>query len=398
MNLRGSFLLLALGAGLLAAPGTDSSTETYAQILADYTAALSAFQRAEKTATTPEEKRKTFTERYPHARLYAPRFFRVAQRTPDSPDAVEALAWVISHPVELAAPESALRGQALDLLLKQHRKDTRLGRLCTGLVFTIDADSEKFLREVYAKAPANATQARAAASLAHNLKYRARLIRSLSDDAEMRKEYIKTYGKEAIAALTERDVTALLRESRKLFTQVRDDFGELKHPTHGTLGRLAETHLASIDRPVRLDEPAPEISGTDLNGKALKLSDFRGKVVLLDFGGYSISASHSALEYQRSLVKRLAGKPFVLLGVSCDPDREKAAKQMATEGTAWRVWWDGGHVGGPIATRWEVDTWPTLYLVDARGVVRNVSLGWPDRKSADETIDEMVAEALKANR
>jgi hypothetical protein len=34
-----------------------------------------------------------------------------------------------------------------------------------------------------------------------------------------------------------------------------------------------------------VDRPAPEIIGKDLDGKPMKLSDFRGKVVMLDFWG-----------------------------------------------------------------------------------------------------------------
>jgi hypothetical protein len=36
----------------------------------------------------------------------------------------------------------------------------------------------------------------------------------------------------------------------------------------------------------RAGKPAPEIEGTDLDGKSFKLSDYRGKVVLLDFWGH----------------------------------------------------------------------------------------------------------------
>ena len=59
------------------------------------------------------------------------------------------------------------------------------------------------------------------------------------------------------------------------------------------------------------------------------------------------------------------------------------------------MWYDGGGTAGPIATRWEVDTWPTLFLIDAKGVVRSIYEGWPDAKALDTEIDKLLAEAAK---
>jgi hypothetical protein len=75
------------------------------------------------------------------------------------------------------------------------------------------------------------------------------------------------------------------------------------------------------------------------------------------------------MPHERSLVKRLEGKPFALLGVNSDMDREAFKKRVAKEGITWRSWWDGSTTG-PIASKWNVDLWPTLYLLDAKGVIR----------------------------
>jgi hypothetical protein len=100
--------------------------------------------------------------------------------------------------------------------------------------------------------------------------------------------------------------------------------------------------------------------------------------------------------HERSLVKRLDGKPFVLLGVNSDEDKDKLREAMAKENITWRSWWDGGNTSGPIATRWNVQGWPTLYLIDAKGVIRHVN---PDRREAelDKLIDTLVKEAEGAN-
>jgi hypothetical protein len=58
----------------------------------------------------------------------------------------------------------------------------------------------------------------------------------------------------------------------------------------------------------------------------------------------------------------------VLLGVNSDEDRDKARAALARHGSEKRSWWDGN--SGPIAARWRVSGWPTIYILDAAGVVR----------------------------
>ena len=104
--------------------------------------------------------------------------------------------------------------------------------------------------------------------------------------------------------------------------------------------------------------------------------------------------------HERSLVKRLADKPFVLLGVNSDKDREKVKEENEKEQITWRSFFDGGSTGGPIATQYSVQGWPTLYVIDAKGVIRHKWLGSPGGEVLDEAIEKLVkdAEAGAANR
>jgi hypothetical protein len=103
--------------------------------------------------------------------------------------------------------------------------------------------------------------------------------------------------------------------------------------------------------------------------------------------------------HERSLVKRLEGKPFVLIGVNSDQDRAQLKKVLDKEKITWRSFWNGGGTGGPISTRWDVQGWPTLYIIDAKGVIRHMQYGSPDSpdeyKKFDEEIDKLVAETEK---
>jgi peroxiredoxin len=153
--------------------------------------------------------------------------------------------------------------------------------------------------------------------------------------------------------------------------------------------------IEALRHPTAVGEPAPEIEGEDIDGKKFKLSDLHGKVVLLDFWGNWSPPCRALFTYERSLVKRLQGKPFVLIGVNSDQDRAELKKALEKEGIPWRSFWNGGSPFGPISTRWDVAGWPTLFVIDAKGVLRHKHVGSPREKVLDEEIDKLIAEVKK---
>jgi hypothetical protein len=71
-------------------------------------------------------------------------------------------------------------------------------------------------------------------------------------------------------------------EAEALFVRATRDYGDLKMPGGETVVEKAEPELFGIRR-LTVDKEAPEIEGADQDGVRFKLSDYRGKVVLLDF-------------------------------------------------------------------------------------------------------------------
>ena len=99
--------------------------------------------------------------------------------------------------------------------------------------------------------------------------------------------------------------------------------------------------------------------------------------------------------HERSLVQAMENKPFVLLGVNSDKTRDVAKKAIEREKLTWRSFWNGGSTSGPISTKWNVRGWPTLYVLDHKGVIRHKWLGSPGDKVLDEAIEKLVKEAEK---
>ena len=92
------------------------------------------------------------------------------------------------------------------------------------------------------------------------------------------------------------------------------------------------------------------------------------------------------LPHEKALVERLKDKPFALLGINSDGDAEEVNEMLAEQGITWRQAIDGS-TEGPLATRWNVNGWPTIYVLDAEGKIRF-------RDVRDEEMEKAVNELL----
>jgi thiol-disulfide isomerase/thioredoxin len=135
--------------------------------------------------------------------------------------------------------------------------------------------------------------------------------------------------------------------------------------------------------------PAPEIDGTDMDGKPLRLSDYKGKVVVLVFWGTWCGPCMALVPQERDLVARLKGQPFAFLGVDCNDDRETAREAMAREGMTWPSWYDGGANRGPIAERYHVRAYPSIFVIDAKGIIRARNPFRVDQDLVDKLLEQM---------
>jgi len=96
-------------------------------------------------------------------------------------------------------------------------------------------------------------------------------------------------------------------------------------------------------------------------------------------------------DHERSLVKKYRDRPFVLVGVNTDQDAAALKHVQEERGITWRSFADGPP-RGPIATAWKIQGFPTMYLIDAQGVIRYSHLGPPPADELDGQIDRLVKE------
>ena len=105
--------------------------------------------------------------------------------------------------------------------------------------------------------------------------------------------YENAYGADYVARLRQADPAELLTAAESLFQRVVDEFADVSGDLvlngrtlpRGTLGEQAAPALFEMQN-LSVGKTAPEIASEDIEGVPFKLSDYRGKVVMLDFWGH----------------------------------------------------------------------------------------------------------------
>jgi thiol-disulfide isomerase/thioredoxin len=190
------------------------------------------------------------------------------------------------------------------------------------------------------------------------------------------------------------ELEALLKEpapisnGKPLTAERRRGIEESLARRNKTLGKEAEDRLDALLN-LAVGKPAPEIEGVDIDGKPLKLTDYRGKVVMLVFWGSWCSPCMALVPHERDLAIRLKGQPFALLGVACEDNKDSARQAMARERMTWPNWFDGAPLTGAIVKRYHIRTYPTVFVLDAKGVIRHKSAFGT---GLDDVVDKLLAE------
>jgi hypothetical protein len=92
--------------------------------------------------------------------------------------------------------------------------------------------------------------------------------------------------------------------------------------------------------------------------------------------------------HERSLVKKLSGRPFALLGVNTDDDRARVQEIVRAKELNWRSFYDGPD--GPICQQYHIQAFPTVFLIDHEGVIRYKRLGPPPAEELDRRLEELL--------
>ncbi len=416
----------------------------------EFDAARQSLSEAMEKLPTDKEQMQYYSRHDPDVAAYARRMIDLASTDPTNPASRDAFLWVIHHPnlSDDAGPYGDEFARAALLLTRHFGNDSEAVRIGLGLDNVLTPRRDDLLFCFYASAKDHEPMGLARLALGgyllrmadfaqgarKNLPRQTYRFEAYDENGDLREiELVEPDNRYAYRLqLAFRDPDALRAEGERLLEDVAANYGDVPALSHR--GRLMQELLARPDpkwngKPMdaetidnirkkyehpkslaelasaRLDElhnlaigsPAPEIVGVDFDGNPLKLSDHRGKVVLLVFWGTWCGPCMQEVPHEREQAERLKDQPFIILGVDCDEDPETARKVMKSEGITWPNWHDGAPGDGPIQTLYHVDSYPTTLLIDAQGLIRHKGLRSPHLGEAVDALLATQADTTKAS-
>jgi len=236
-------------------------------------------------ATTDEER----TKQVARAIKLAPRLLELAEKYRHEAFVMDALIQVVNQELWLQANtrdpgrgNNRTEARALELLLRHHVRSDKLGEACRRVQYGFGKECETFLRTVMEMSPHRDVQALACLRLAQFLDGRLKRLDLVTEQPDMAKRYEGLFGKDYLDGLLRQERAKAVKEVEAVFELADTKYGDVKVPYVDTVAERVKKELYEI-RFLSVGKTAPGIEGDDQDGKRFKLSDYRGKVVLLYF-------------------------------------------------------------------------------------------------------------------
>jgi thiol-disulfide isomerase/thioredoxin len=156
------------------------------------------------------------------------------------------------------------------------------------------------------------------------------------------------------------------KEAETYWARVDKDFADVK-AGRATLGDMAKGGLFEL-RNLQIGMKAPAAESKTLKGDKTSLADHMGKVVVLDIWATWCGPCRAMIPHEREMVEKFKNKPFVLISLSADEEKKELEEFLTKESMPWTHWWEGADAS--IIKNWNVRFFPTIYVIDAKGVIR----------------------------
>ena len=423
-------------------PPGPSLAEKLDRLKADYENADRAFHSFYRGSYIPKENLEKALQVRPDLPALVRRVADLAAASPTDPAVRDAMLWVIRQAG--GADDGPFGGEfaiAANWLLRNHGDDPDAVRVALELDNAPSLNRDTLLLGFYASAKCRESKGLARLALAQYLEHKAMWAsRARGLKGRQTITHVGVIGEDGkifdlkqeqpdgqyayFLHLQQCDADYLRTESGRLYAEVIDEYADVPYVTahdrrleallnepapkwsgepltkearrkieerlarRQTLGQVAEARLDDLHN-LAVGKAAPEIKGTDIHGKPLALSDYRGKVVAIVFWGTWCGPCMREIPREKALVERMKGRPFAMLGVNADADAAVARKVMEEKGVTWPNWHDGSPGEGPIAMLYHVQGYPTIYVIDAAGKIRSKKA---QGDSLDQLVEKLVAE------
>ena len=332
--MRFSFLLLPLLAGTLisARAGTPQQADGVRRL---YEADFKQWVLRLQVAPNAEERQKIAAGR-PDTVAAAKKMWAVIQPNLAEAWTVEPAAWLLKIGSGLVVqdesgsvkPLMADASQAIrEAVVKHHLASPDLAPLCMALVTTNDLNSLPLLEKIEKESPDKKVQGVAALAVAM-------LLKDLSDEPEVMRRRL-TMLRKAIIESSDVEINGV------------------------SVAKMAEDELYII-RFLSKGREAPDLTGTGSGGQPMRLSEHKGKVVVLLFWRSEEGSTDQLVDMVKQMRERFSGKPFEIVGVNRDP--QQALRQLQASGQI--TWPNFSDPENKLGAEYRVAVWPLAYVLD----------------------------------
>jgi hypothetical protein len=251
------------------------------QAVEEYRKAFQAALGDNKNPSDEDYKKAGEKVPFPDTKPYTERAQQLLDEDATDLAAFDTIRWMMDN-----AGEPAMTRSMIGLLEKYHMNRPEMADMCDRLA---RGEGSHLLPRLLADSPHADVRGRACFATAEGLKNDVERKKNLEGKSPEELARTASYlGADKLASLEALDVDATQKQIEELYERVEREFAAVKlyagTQRETTLGKRAGAALYEI-RHLAVGMPSPEVEGSDLDSVAFKLSDYRGKVVLLDFWG-----------------------------------------------------------------------------------------------------------------